>query len=165
MKIIFLDIDGVLNVARSLVVNRGPCYKDNPEHVARLDQTGIKLLQRVEQVTGAKFVLSSTWRLGCSYARLGELMNLSIVDETPTGEINCKRGNEIQTWLVNHPDVTHYVILDDDADMLESQMNKLIQTSRNDGISYSNIKKMVELLGNKEEDLWKDTQAWIDDTD
>ena len=41
------------------------------------------------------------------------------------------RGKEIQQWLDEHPEVTNYVIFDDDSDMLEHQMNNFICTFDN----------------------------------
>jgi hypothetical protein len=41
------------------------------------------------------------------------------------------RGVEIQQWLDEHPDVTNYVILDDDSDMLEHQMKNFVVTFDN----------------------------------
>jgi hypothetical protein len=41
------------------------------------------------------------------------------------------RGDEIQAVLNIHPEITHYVILDDDTDMLKHQLGNFVQTSNN----------------------------------
>jgi hypothetical protein len=41
-----------------------------------------------------------------------------------TGERRELRGEEIQEWLNQHPEVEDYVILDDDSDMLDHQFEK-----------------------------------------
>jgi hypothetical protein len=41
-----------------------------------------------------------------------------------TGDRKTLRGQEIQGWLDNHPEVEDYVILDDDSDMLPEQFCK-----------------------------------------
>ena len=43
----------------------------------------------------------------------------------------AERGHEIQYWLDIHPEVTNYVILDDDNDFLDTQQKYFIQTSQN----------------------------------
>jgi predicted mannosyl-3-phosphoglycerate phosphatase (HAD superfamily) len=52
MKIIFLDIDGVLNNYNTL--GEGLNWESN----------AVKILKRIIKETGAKVVLSSTWRRG-----------------------------------------------------------------------------------------------------
>lgn len=41
-----------------------------------------------------------------------------------TGDRKSLRGEEIQEWLDNYPEVTDYAILDDDSDMLPEQFKK-----------------------------------------
>ena len=45
------------------------------------------------------------------------------------------RGEEIQMWLMLHPEVEQYAILDDDDDMLPDQLPNLFQTSSTVGIT------------------------------
>src|SRR5687767_10572458 len=55
MKIVFLDIDGVLNTRRSCHAQRG---RPRP-----FDVDAISALNRVLRQTGARVVMSSTWRI------------------------------------------------------------------------------------------------------
>jgi hypothetical protein len=54
MKVIFLDVDGVLNSIDS---------EDHFHCFIGLDYSGIKLLREIVDATGAEIVLVSTWKL------------------------------------------------------------------------------------------------------
>lgn len=58
------------------------------------------------------------------------------------------RGSEIKEWLDEHPEVTNYVIIDDDNDMLEEQEPYLVQTSWYDGINDYDVEKAIKILNN-----------------
>lgn len=136
MKVIFLDIDGVLNVMFPGRDNYGRLF--HPEFVDNL--------RWIIDETGAKIVMSSTWR----FAGL-EKMKQMWIDRNLPGEliditIDCvqlvddgraefydlvERGHEIQQWLDEHPEVENYVILDDDNDFLTSQRGNFVRTSNN----------------------------------
>ena len=113
MKIIFLDVDGVLNTVSDYRVF-GHGYINN-EYVA--------LLAYVVKHTGARIVLTSNWRLLDRDQSLVEealsLHKMEIFDVTPTLEPEVDgehvfRHKEIQWWLDNHtPD--KFAILDDDS--------------------------------------------------
>ena len=101
MKIIFLDIDGVLNSHKFLyddggferqkkIDENGRKFKAlDPSHAwykAMLDPDAIKRLQTVIQTTGAKVVVSSSWRLGMDLKTLIDLFasyNIEVIDKTP----------------------------------------------------------------------------------
>ena len=55
MKIIFLDIDGVLN-------SRAYDRKRNWNEQTDIDETRLPLIKEIVDATNAKIVLSSTWR-------------------------------------------------------------------------------------------------------
>ncbi len=119
MKVIFLDIDGVLNCQNGYV--NGFCkYKDyvvggeKVFHYQQFYPPSKKLLNKLIDETDAKIVISSTWRhSGIEKLRkIWELENMSgeIIDITPTFR-NLKikdyykglpRGLEIDWWLVNN---------------------------------------------------------------
>ena len=123
MKIIFLDIDGVLNVISQGHDEFGGIFHAHFE----------ANLNKIIKQTGAKIVITSTWRsAGLSeMQRMWKYRNLpgEVIDITLFGE-RQKRGYEIQSWLDNnHCD--NYVILDDDTDMLESQAANFVRCSGN----------------------------------
>ena len=136
MKIIFLDIDGVLNIIPQDYDEFGgifhPNFVDNLKHIIN--------------ETGAKIVISSTWRMNglIEMKRMWVVRGLpgEVIDITPTcsqmvdwGKFEffdeVERGHEIQDWIDKHPEVTNYVILDDDNDMLESQRNNFVRCANN----------------------------------
>lgn len=137
MKIIFLDIDGVLNVM----------CQDFDKYGQLFHQNLVDNLEYIIKKTDAKIVISSTWR----YSGLITMKNMwkdrnlpgEVIDITidpwnliKKGIFGLKyyddvdRGYEIQDWLDNN-NVENYVIIDDDTDMLESQINNFVQTSGN----------------------------------
>lgn len=153
MKIIFLDIDGVLN---SKKFEDKIKWRKYPWRFRLLDQEAILNLKDIVFETGAYIVLSSSWRYhedeSHAVGRQLAPYNLGIIDMTPTGGVyvdnvkEWRRGAEINAWLKEHPDVTNYVILDDDNDMLPEQMDHLVQTSWERGLEQEHIDKAIQIL-------------------
>ena len=121
MKVIFLDVDGVLNSEHWYKKN----HKRHPERCrtdTAIDPRYVRNLKRIVDRTGAKIVLSATCRGDvkgnyCHYLhRILEKYGLIIYDYTR--RLGGERGYEIQDWLDNHQNVTNIVILDDDSDMM-----------------------------------------------
>jgi hypothetical protein len=114
MKVIFLDIDGVLNSEH--------CFKKDSKRY-RIHPKYMRNLRRIVKKTGAKIVLTSVMRGSIrknSFHYVHQIFNdygLSIYDYTSKGE-SAIRGYEIQDWLDKHRDVTNIVIIDDDVDMV-----------------------------------------------
>lgn len=144
-KIIFCDFDGVLN---SQLYHTTP-VKDRETNLGfagDIDPAAVKLLNQLCSDTGAKVVVSSTWRLGRTVEELQDLLNKrgftgEVIGTTPdmrTGQHgHCiLRGNEILAWIkenraiigADYHDYRHYVIFDDDSDMLYWQRNNYFQT-------------------------------------
>jgi hypothetical protein len=129
MKYLFLDIDGVLNHEewyRERVRNR----KRNEWWEDCFDPECVKRLNRILEETGAKLVVSSTWRSDQKLKHYFETIGITtdfditpnITHELPNGEIYWPdRGEEIEEFLKIHPCDT-YVILDDDWDFTEEQL-------------------------------------------
>ena len=135
MKIIFLDIDGVLNT----ISNWGsrPIEKRfTPECIAALN--------RITEYTGAKIVISSTWRNIMGYYELSALLHSvgiegEIIGKTPLVKLSGgPRGEEIERFLYEYRksefDVSSFVILDDDTDMGDL-MEHLVWCSPNTGLT------------------------------
>ena len=124
-RIIFLDIDGVLNVIPSSYDKYGGVFHKHFEHN----------LAKIIDITGAKIVISSTWRLsGLDIMKeMWESRNIAgdIIDITPYVD-GMSRGEEIRMWLEeNGRNVDSYCIIDDDDDFMEEQMDFFVQTSGN----------------------------------
>jgi hypothetical protein len=110
MKIVFLDIDGVLNTPQT----------PNPHQLPYVvDKTLVRRLKRLLARTKAKAVLTSTWRYdpaGLFSARRYGIPFIGCTPDLP----GRPRHDEIRAWLKKHPRVTRYAVLDDDDDGLDS---------------------------------------------
>jgi len=168
MRILFLDIDGVLNSTRWSMSRGLADYWPTSE----VDPAAVAVLNEVISRTSAKIVVSSTWRLGHSLDQLRDILVRSglkdrgtIIGKTPdfsrierharpTPDGSFKRGHEIQAWLSNFDhcrddapaDVEHFAIVDDDEDMAHLDGN-LVRTTSDDGLLLRHAMKLVELLG------------------
>ena len=168
MKIVFLDIDGVLCTDRSFArKDKVPFPPDF--HIPfrngwdRLDDECVERLNRITEASDAKLVISSTWRLCCDgeaqfqylidYLR-SQGVKANIIDRTPSHMTmrdtrgRNGRGAEIKEWLDitgTKLGVTSYVIIDDDADM-GALMSKLVQTPEPTGIGEGHVVKAIEIL-------------------
>lgn len=162
MKILFLDIDGVLNSERW-----------NQEHEQKIcegvliDRTKIDLLSGIIMKTGAEIVLHSGWKFW-----LDEFLNplrkeseilmqllsdqgMKIYDVTPdfsTEEIRRTRkfsrvkAKEILGWLELHSEVTGWAVLDDldlHNDVVEE---KQVKTDAKVGLTQENVVQVIEKL-------------------
>jgi len=162
MKVIFLDIDGVLNTNKATyALNRyvdGSRVKDDQDRT-KFDPIGVGLINNLIEASGAKVVLSSAWRI--TEEKMAEVLELmqkagfrhSFLDVTP--RLGKPRGREIKVWIdeweMENPEdpVTNYVIFDDDSDMLLHQMPHFCKCPYGDGITWSNYCEARRIL-----DIW-----------
>lgn len=130
MKVIFLDIDGVLNTYESLEA----AYDVDPGSNFTSDGwllKCVKQLKRIIRETGAKIVISSSWRIGHEEALREGFERFDIpmwIDTTPYKMSLSHRGTEIAWWLEGRDDIDRYVILDDDGRMNDDQKPFFVQT-------------------------------------
>lgn len=152
MKIIFLDIDGVLNSLDGLMeiytkIGSSRYCDDFPK------EKHVKLLNKITNETDAKIVVSSTWRRLHHHLSLVYILFLcgvegDVIDVTPW--LGKNRGFEIQKWLDDTDEnIESFVILDDDADM-EHLMDYLVQTSPECGLIEKDADKAISVLMDKE---------------
>lgn len=142
-KVIFLDIDGVLNSNRTMFAF-GRCGYPGSRNGFALDDTSIRMIKALCDVDETiRIVVSSSWRIGAKTQEVESFFaphKLPIAGVTDVASsMNSTRGHEIGFWLINHPDVKDFVILDDDTDMLPEQMSHLVWVNRRDGLSFNNI--------------------------
>lgn len=146
MKVIFLDIDGVVSTF---------------ECKWRLDINKLLLLYDIIYDTDAKIVISSSWRHGCKTIeelknkfrtfRLPPLLKDTIDDiflQYIVGMTSIAgiRGEEIKQYLDTHNDIESYVILDDDSDMLKEQLFNFVQTDGFEGLTTREVKLCISIL-------------------
>lgn len=155
MKVIFLDIDGVLN-SEKYYTEHLEDMMENP-----VDRECVKRLKRIVDATGARIVLSSSWRTGWSRKKdqmdelcrkLVEILaeyQLEIYDKTCILN-NGERGREIKFWIKNAPEkVESFVILDDHDFQWEKYRlwKRWVQTDYSDGgLQEQDVEKAVKIL-------------------
>lgn len=148
MRVIFLDIDGVLNSERYFK-QRDPEGLSVVDSASSIDPAAVALLNDLLAATDGKIVVSSTWRLGRSVPELEELL---VSRGLRAGHVVGKtadlygqpRGSEIRLWVDTH-EVKRFVILDDDSDM-EPLMDRLVKTHFLDGLQAAHVQKCIDLL-------------------
>ena len=158
MKLIFLDIDGVLNS----VSTKELCgdYKG-------IDHKNMGVLRHIIVATGAKIVLTSSWKEHCykeqvlkkfqdesaNYLDSGfKEYSLTVFDKTEDEGFN--RGDGIREYLRHLKwkgiEVGKFVIIDDELfDYKERKLTKnLVQTSYyGGGLKEKHVDKTIEVLG------------------
>ena len=157
MKVVFLDVDGVLNA--SMRVNRGTKGFNLIDWVL---PGPVAHVNRICRETGAKLVISSTWRQDKTVPELQQMFAEAgimgdIIDKTEVGPCiwhiqkgfdDCwqdHRGAEIKEWLDRHPEVTSFVVLDDDSDMTEVK-DRHVKTDLYRGLVRKQCDRAIELL-------------------
>lgn len=132
MKIIFLDIDGVLNADCDFGGRSKPnptVINDEGQRFCGIGKTHVRHLKNIVDKTGAEIVLVSSWKkdyeeyLKYGYEnRVGKYLynklreqELRILDTTLRYDFSygSNRGYEIRQWLEEHPEVDDWVVLDD----------------------------------------------------
>ena len=147
-KIIFLDVDGVLN---SMKFDRWLQDHHMKQYYGYelLDQNALLNLQDIVFVTGADIVLSSSWRLSrsCCEELRQQLLpyGLQFIDKTVSLP-RKDRGEEIKEWLSRHPEVDHFVILDDDEFEMAGLEGHLVKTTFEEGLLEQHAAKAIEIL-------------------
>ena len=153
VKALFLDFDGVLNSHRYLYSNRRPAnmeFKGN-EHLM-LDPEAVARVNRIIEATGAKVVISSSWRHAWPLERLREILAArafvgDVIDITPSGSsFGVRRGDEIAQWLDEHPGVTKFVAIDDDADDSLIMKHHLVKTMFAYGLQDHHVEDAISRL-------------------
>lgn len=149
-KIIFLDIDGVLNVFNDGTDNLGHLF--NPIYLQNL-------IELVSQ-TQAKIVVVSNWKhliRKIISERNYDLEIYDIADDLFLHRDTYGRSKEIDLWLEKHPETTHYVILDDVQQYEGHHQYHLVKTSGNEfhpeafngyGFTKQCLEKAIRLLTN-----------------
>lgn len=168
MRVLFLDFDGVINNSRTWSeFNR----ESDGVFVIPTAPECIERLNRLIAETGARVVISSSWRNFASWDNLAPALAArgfvgEVIGETPnlvnepvwlerwrtregapfTYE-RMERGWEIREWIAAHPDVTEFAILDDCSDMAELKP-WLVHTDAEIGLDDPDVERAKWLLDN-----------------
>jgi hypothetical protein len=171
MKILFLDIDGVLNNPGTWDVCGAlrRSQEDGLLHVP-VDPVCVARFNRLVRESRAKVVISSSWRLHARWQDLGPaLLREGVVAEiigqtpclaneaswleewrtragAPLAYERLERGMEIAEWLVDHrSEVEEFVILDDCSDMWKLKP-WFVHTDGSVGLDDPDIERALWLL-------------------
>jgi hypothetical protein len=128
-KIIFLDIDGVLNT-----------YKEQGIRKDYVDPVKVNRVKQIVDATGAQIVISSNWRFDMEpvFRELAELKN-SIIGRTG---LEGNRIKEIEQWLDNNP-TKNWIVIDD---LFLFFPGRLIHTKEDVGITDADVSKAISIL-------------------
>lgn len=155
MKVMFLDIDGVLNSQEWYTerMEKEMSYdypKDefSPELVSKLNG--------LIKETKAKIVISSTWRISRSLSELKDLFRFvgvqgEVIGKTSSNQFRgkygqCVRGKEIKEWIDEQREEVKYIIIDDDNGMLPEQQSRFIKTTWLHGLEDYQVTNAINLL-------------------
>lgn len=143
MRVIFLDVDGVLNNSKT--------RSRTPDGWLGVSTNLINKLKRIISETGAVTVLSSTWKhssvkdLNYLYKKLG---SAKPVDRTydPDGR-DSRRGAGINDYINNHQ-VENFVILDDYSFDFRQQnlLRHFVNTDEAKGLTDDNVTQAIQIL-------------------
>jgi hypothetical protein len=122
------------------------------------DKKAVKVLNDILEKTGAEIVVSSDWRLHANLEELGDYYQSQGIIKRPIAvtdqfkdvfpkewnafrfraELEIERSMEIGYWLENHPEVTHWVAVDD-LDMSSEFLSKHFSNSEDKNPGLSNF--------------------------
>jgi len=164
-------------------------FKDKPVNCRfdDFDKKAIKILNEIIEQTGCEIVVSSDWRLHATLEELGDYYISQGIIKRPVdvtdifkdlfpkewsilrfrADLELERSMEINHWLENHPEVTHWVAVDDlnmsmeflsdrfstkDGSDKKPGLSNFVLTPRSsEGIKQSGIKeKIIKFLTNEE---------------
>ena len=140
MKILFLDVDGVLNCRRTPQIITS---------IYPLDPYMVLLVDRIIRATDCKVVLSSAWR---NHPQGVEIVNKSIPLLDITEDFATIRGKEIEKWLTTDhfcctkKEIKKYAILDDTDEFFGSQRDNFFKTSYEFGLTEEIANNVINHL-------------------
>lgn len=150
MKLLFLDIDGVLNSERYVRE-----HKD--ERGVLIDKNKMLFLKHIIEKTGAFIVLTSSWRE--HWGRFPEFCDdcgnrindifadfgLKIYDKTPINRY-C-RESQIKDYIDSIENVESFAILDDMYLSADFIGDRFVRTSNfKDGLSEADVQNIINIL-------------------
>lgn len=152
MKVLFLDIDGVVNSDRSAFALGGYPHDFTPPDLVKFDHVALGLVRRLCRDLNVQIVLSSTWRYHFPVWKVAEGLDLPIFDCTPMPEYceYANRGHEVAAWLTKHPEVTSWAIVDDINAFLPGQQDRFVQTNDKYGLTLENYARLAQILGSED---------------
>lgn len=122
MNVLFLDYDGVVNTPMWDETGEKCTYNFPQDNKVNNFQC-VQWVSEFCQKYGYSIVVSSSWRNRENYRECllngGLRDGIEILGKTPNlpGTHGSRRGDEIQMWLDEHPEVDVFIILDDESNV------------------------------------------------
>jgi hypothetical protein len=151
MNVIFLDVDGVLRTDASDRYWSEVTGEPIPQSVfdRLFSSHSIAILNEIIYITGAKVVITSTWRVQHTLEELIQKFKIrgfrgEIIDKT---NIIGNRGEEIQEWLDTHS-INKYVVIDDSVKDILIHINpkRVVKIESNIGLNGTHFDSITDLL-------------------
>lgn len=169
MKILFLDIDGVLNSDVYMASDeyftacKDAGIKDHRSyevvtkaHHLHIDPAAVKILNDLIAKSGVKVVLSSTWRIRYSLEEMNEMLKsrgatFEVTDKTPAKMSYRQRQGDIREYLEDLKDEEGiipeaFVILDDMQEFPNYKAN-FVYTPEKTGLTQEHVDQALKILG------------------
>jgi hypothetical protein len=152
MNIIFLDVDGVLNM-------HSESYYSSAWVNLGSDTVEVHLMKRleylVEEIPDAHIIISSAWQES-ELKRVLNKLRFKYVDKilgrTPRHTHN-NRGDQINEWLdTTLLNVLDYVVLEDEVSDVCGERcssvpkNKVVETDMHEGLSHKDVLRAIDII-------------------
>lgn len=158
VRIIFLDIDGVLNSNRFYVKRHLDGFNppESRDFTNDVDPFALELFKSLVDEIGAVVVISSTWRIGMTLADIQDTFRrlgatFEVIGKTPILPYSMCRGLEIQEWISQNVEsgsqYKNYAIIDDDGDFFIYQAPNFFLTDNYVGITPTTCYKIKRFFG------------------
>lgn len=163
MKVIFLDFDGVLN---DKYVDIRAQWQGHEWGYDWIRPRLVSKLNRIIRETGAKVVISSTWRQSFSILEIRDILEDSgfmgeVIDYTPdllqrhapggwngSGIPTYDRSDEILTWVKQQNEGIKFVCLGLEDGLAENNAGmNLVLTDGAVGLTDENVEEAIAILG------------------
>lgn len=161
MKVIFLDIDGVIALEEQFMRNRLKFWKKH-EWAKELgvpypfDEKCVNLLNEIVEETDAEIVITSDWRHHWDLTLMAEIFTRNGIKKMPRSMtknlpvsmswLEKNRVNEIEAFI-NHFDLKQFVILDDlnlgECMKVKEMADRFIRTKDTQGLKETGIKQKI----------------------
>ena len=137
MKLIFLDIDGVLNKKAG-----------QPLKTFVIEEEQLTLLAELVKRSGAEVVLSSSWRLAEDEPWREPLLRGGVTVTDKTVRLNGNnRQREILLYLDTHGEVESFVVLDDQGGRFGKLRSNRVLVDPRTGLTEANVEQALKILG------------------
>lgn len=147
IKVLFLDYDGVVNTIMWNETGTKNGY-NHPDDGKVNNFQAVQWVSEFCQKYKYDIVVTSTWRKFENWREClingGLRKGINIIGCTDV--VGGKRGEEIKRYLEQHPEIKHYIIVDDEiADILQEQKRYFVQTKHSVGFGIAELYKCMDI--------------------